>query len=121
MACRESPTTAIVSISLGYSLEHLLMYPLPSRSVIVDGYYLRFNYITPIDAGRYYCSASNVHGNATKVAEVLVNRGTIVDRPATSNYHEVYLGDSVALKCAVPLELYEPGISVSFSFFYIYF
>lgn len=47
--------------------------PLPN-SVRVDNQYLIFPSIAPADAGQYSCSASNVHGNVTKVAEVLVNR-----------------------------------------------
>lgn len=40
----------------------------------VSGNYLRFNSITPSDAGRYYCNAQSSYGNVTKVAEVIVNR-----------------------------------------------
>lgn len=43
------------------------------NSVRVRGNYLQFHSITPSDAGLYYCTASNLHGNATKVAEVIVN------------------------------------------------
>lgn len=46
--------------------------PLP-YSVRVENQYLIFNNIAPSDAGRYSCTASNVHGNVTKVAEVIVN------------------------------------------------
>lgn len=46
---------------------------LPS-SVRVSGRYLQFPGITIEDAGRYFCTASNSHGNATKVAEVIVKR-----------------------------------------------
>lgn len=45
--------------------------PLPN-TVRVSGKYLQFNHITQYDTGRYYCSARNVHGNVTKVAEVFV-------------------------------------------------
>lgn len=45
---------------------------LPDRTR-VSGQYLQFTQITQEDAGRYYCSASNRHGNVTKVAEVIVN------------------------------------------------
>jgi hypothetical protein len=34
---------------------------------------LRFNRIAPADEGRYVCTASNMYGNTTKVAEVIVN------------------------------------------------
>jgi len=46
--------------------------PLP-RSIRVRGTYLEFHAITPVDAGRYFCTAENVHGNVTKVAEVIVS------------------------------------------------
>jgi Immunoglobulin domain len=36
--------------------------------------YLQFDHITPSDAGRYFCTAANQHGNVTKVAEVIVQR-----------------------------------------------
>uniref|UniRef100_A0A182P409 Terribly reduced optic lobes n=1 Tax=Anopheles epiroticus TaxID=199890 RepID=A0A182P409_9DIPT len=51
--------------------------PLPP-SVQVYGNYLRFYSIAPEDAGRYYCSAWNQHGNTTKVAEYNWNR---LERP----------------------------------------
>lgn len=44
------------------------------RSVQVSGNYLRFNKIAPADEGRYVCTATNVYGNTTKVAEVIVDR-----------------------------------------------
>jgi hypothetical protein len=34
---------------------------------------LRFSRIAPADEGRYVCTASNIYGNTTKVAEVIVN------------------------------------------------
>ena len=37
------------------------------------GSYLRFNRITQADEGRYVCHASNIYGNTTKVAEVIVD------------------------------------------------
>ena len=42
-------------------------------SIDVRENYLRFNRIAPQDAGRYVCTASNMYGNTTKVAEVVVN------------------------------------------------
>lgn len=39
-----------------------------------SGRYLQFPGITIENAGRYFCTASNEHGNATKVAEVIVRR-----------------------------------------------
>lgn len=44
-----------------------------NRSVDARGSYLRFNRIAPADEGRYVCTASNVYGNTTKVAEVIVD------------------------------------------------
>lgn len=41
------------------------------------GSYLRFNRITHADEGRYVCHASNIYGNTTKVAEVIVDSKTI--------------------------------------------
>lgn len=48
------------------------------NSVRVSGRYLQFPTITVTDAGRYFCTASNVHGNATKVAEVIVRRKYLI-------------------------------------------
>jgi hypothetical protein len=42
-------------------------------SIEVRDNYLRFNRIAPADEGRYVCTASNLYGNTTKVAEVIVN------------------------------------------------
>jgi Immunoglobulin I-set domain len=39
----------------------------------VRGNYLRFNRITPADEGKYMCTASNIYGNTTKSAEVIVD------------------------------------------------
>jgi Immunoglobulin I-set domain len=44
------------------------------RSVEVNGPYLRFSRIAPADEGRYVCLASNMYGNTTKIAEVIVDR-----------------------------------------------
>lgn len=46
--------------------------PLP-QTVRVQGSHLIFNSITTSDTGRYACTATNVHGNITKAAEVIVN------------------------------------------------
>lgn len=46
---------------------------LPS-GVRESGRYLQFPGITVDNAGKYFCTASNIHGNATKVAEVIVKR-----------------------------------------------
>ena len=46
--------------------------PLP-YGVQVQGPNLIFNSITMSEAGRYSCTARNVHGNITKAAEVIVN------------------------------------------------
>ncbi|XP_037037177.1 basement membrane-specific heparan sulfate proteoglycan core protein isoform X11 [Bradysia coprophila] len=79
--------------------------PLP-YSVNVRGNYLEFTHITPKDAGRYYCTAENVHGNVTKVAEVIVNRNEITDnRPSQqSRVQEVVEGETVSLYCSSPNE-----------------
>lgn len=76
-------------------------------SVDVSGNYLRFNYITPADEGRYYCTASNPYGNVTKVAEVVVSRNEMGGNESPSNgsptygsTKEVYEGDDVSLTCS---------------------
>ncbi|XP_062714560.1 basement membrane-specific heparan sulfate proteoglycan core protein isoform X8 [Aedes albopictus] len=76
---------------------------LPER-IRVRGLYLQFTQITPDDAGRYYCSAANRHGNVTKVAEVIVNRNEMIPEiPQQGRHHEVMPGQSVSLTCR-PLE-----------------
>ncbi|KAJ6634940.1 Basement membrane-specific heparan sulfate proteoglycan core protein, partial [Pseudolycoriella hygida] len=79
--------------------------PLP-YSINVRGNYLEFTHITPKDAGRYYCVAENVHGNVTKVAEVIVNRNEITDNPASQQgrVQEVVEGETVSLYCSSPNE-----------------
>lgn len=70
-------------------------------SVSIDGKYLRFISITPAAAGRYYCSASNIYGNTTEMAEVIVNRGrTYEARPQAKNY-ELNEGETVRISCDV--------------------
>lgn len=76
-------------------------------SVDVSGNYLRFNYITPADEGRYYCTASNPYGNVTKVAEVVVSRNEMGGNESPSNgspsygsTKEAYEGDDVSLTCS---------------------
>uniref|UniRef100_A0A0K8U515 Basement membrane-specific heparan sulfate proteoglycan core protein n=1 Tax=Bactrocera latifrons TaxID=174628 RepID=A0A0K8U515_BACLA len=67
----------------------------------IEGQYLRFNGITPADAGRYYCSASNRYGNTTKMAEVTVNRrGPYLPSPRAQTYN-IREGDDVTLDCDV--------------------
>ncbi|XP_054087653.1 basement membrane-specific heparan sulfate proteoglycan core protein isoform X5 [Zeugodacus cucurbitae] len=67
----------------------------------IEGQYLRFNGITPADAGRYYCSASNRYGNTTKMAEVIVNRrGGYVPSPRAQDYN-IREGEDVTLECDV--------------------
>jgi hypothetical protein len=88
--------------------------PIP-RNIRVSGNYLEFHRITPEDAGRYYCSASNVHGNVTKVAEVIVNHNELISDPypAYGHTHEVVMGNTVRLTCKVPVSYPVPGIMVS--------
>lgn len=73
---------------------------------------MEFNQITPYDAGRYYCSASNRHGNVTQVAEVIVNHNEIHDNRPTNHgrVQEVHEGETVSLEC---LEPSTPGARVS--------
>lgn len=67
---------------------------------------MEFSHITPKDAGRYYCTAENVHGNVTKVAEVIVNRNEITDNLPSqqSRVQEVVEGETVSLYCSSPSE-----------------
>lgn len=62
---------------------------------------MEFPRITPNDAGRYYCSAANRHGNVTKVAEVIVNHNEVFDnRPGPhGRVQEVREGETVSLEC----------------------
>lgn len=80
---------------------------------------MRFNRIAPADEGRYVCTASNMYGNTTKVAEVIVNSklkipeifliviiflldNTPVDEPphGFGRVKEAYEGDTVSLTCS---------------------
>lgn len=67
---------------------------------------MEFIHITPKDAGRYYCTAENVHGNVTKVAEVIVNRNEITDNLPSQQgrVQEVVEGETVSLYCSSPSE-----------------
>uniref|UniRef100_A0A182LXB6 Basement membrane-specific heparan sulfate proteoglycan core protein n=1 Tax=Anopheles culicifacies TaxID=139723 RepID=A0A182LXB6_9DIPT len=78
-------------------------YPLPP-SVQVYGNYLRFARIALEDAGRYYCTASNKHGNTTKVAEVIVNKNDLMPEPPIfgQRYYNVVQGSSIQLDCKLP-------------------
>uniref|UniRef100_A0A182W103 Basement membrane-specific heparan sulfate proteoglycan core protein n=1 Tax=Anopheles minimus TaxID=112268 RepID=A0A182W103_9DIPT len=78
-------------------------YNLPP-SVQVYRNYLRFNSIALEDAGRYYCTASNKHGNTTKVAEVIVNKNELMPEPPTfgQRYYNVVQGSSIQLDCKLP-------------------
>lgn len=79
------------------------------------GNYLQFIHITPKDAGRYYCTAENVHGNVTKVAEVIVNRNEITDNLPSQQgrVQEVVEGETVSLYCSSPNEDASYGTHVS--------
>uniref|UniRef100_A0AAG5CPX2 Basement membrane-specific heparan sulfate proteoglycan core protein n=1 Tax=Anopheles atroparvus TaxID=41427 RepID=A0AAG5CPX2_ANOAO len=73
------------------------------NTVRAHGNYLQFQRIALEDAGRYYCSAWNHHGNTTKVAEVLVNNQELI--PGTPNqlpYQNATQGSSVSLECKLP-------------------
>ncbi|XP_055703570.1 basement membrane-specific heparan sulfate proteoglycan core protein isoform X3 [Phlebotomus papatasi] len=84
--------------------------PLP-HSVRGEGPYLLFSPITQRDAGKYYCTASNINGNVTKAAEVIVNRNEIVDRqPMYDRVQEVYEGDKVTLDCHLPEKTHEAEV-----------
>lgn len=62
---------------------------------------MEFSQITSNDAGRYYCSAANPHGNVTKVAEVIVHHNEIPDRirEPYGRVQEVIEGQTVSLNC----------------------
>lgn len=79
----------------------LLWYLFFYSSVSIEGNYLRFISITPAAAGRYYCSASNIYGNTTEMAEVIVNRGRGYEtRPQAKNY-EINEGQTVRISCDI--------------------
>ncbi|KFB41336.1 AGAP003656-PB-like protein [Anopheles sinensis] len=73
-------------------------------TVRVHGNYLQFQSIAPEDAGRYYCSAWNRHGNTTKVAEVLVNEQDLIPGlpDYEKRYYDIAQGSSVSLECKLP-------------------
>lgn len=58
-------------ITVVWHTEHNRPFP---HSVKVHNNHLRFDHITPADAGIYRCSAWNRVGNVTRSAEVIVNR-----------------------------------------------
>ena len=70
----------------------------------MDGPYLRFISITPADAGRYYCHASNRYGNSTEVAEVTVNHQNVYQPQPyqPSRTQEIPERGTAILKCVVP-------------------
>lgn len=72
------------------------------RNVRAAGNYLQFNQITPVNAGRYYCSAANSDGNVTKTAEVIVHHNEIPDRMVHGQVQEVLEGDTISLECSEP-------------------
>lgn len=77
---------------------------------------MEFQSITPYDAGRYYCSAANRHGNVTKVAQVIVNHNEIQpDRPGQQGrVQQVVEGETVSLECHENA----PGARVSTIFYF---
>lgn len=89
------------------------------RSVSRRGNYLHFSHITPNDAGRYFCTAQNVHGNVTKVAQVIVNRNEIIDNgQGGQRVQEVVEGETISLYCRSPHENASPSTIVSFRKFF---
>ena len=60
---------------------------------------MRFVSITPADAGRYYCRASNRYGNSTEMAEVKVNHRVAYDPQPTQLTNEIAEGGTVTLNC----------------------
>lgn len=86
--------------------------PLPPYVRVVHNF-LEFSRITPNDAGRYYCTATNRHGNVTKAAEVIVKNNEITDNRQPTQYgrvQEVIEGETVSLECH---EETTPGARVS--------
>lgn len=82
---------------------------------------MEFPHITPKDAGRYYCTAENVHGNVTKVAEVIVNRNDVVSNQQNAGRtQEVIEGETVSLNCNAPNEDPQPGAQVNYNFYILY-
>ncbi|XP_070144253.1 basement membrane-specific heparan sulfate proteoglycan core protein isoform X4 [Drosophila kikkawai] len=71
--------------------------PLPS-SVRIDGNVLRFDAITPADAGGYRCTASNSYGNRTETAQVQVKPPYYQPLPQ-SQVTQAREGDSIQLRC----------------------
>lgn len=79
---------------------------------------MHFSHITPNDAGRYVCTAQNVHGNVTKVAQVIVNRNEIIDNgQGGQRVQEVVEGQTISLYCRSPHENASPSTIVSFRMF----
>lgn len=76
--------------------------PLP-HSVSVNGPYLQFARIEPADAGLYYCSAANRHGNSTKAAQVLVGQNRVISQTTQRGddvrVHDAVEGGTVQLRC----------------------
>ncbi|KAL1394552.1 hypothetical protein pipiens_011875 [Culex pipiens pipiens] len=120
MVVRSGETVTITCNATGEQPIRILwhgenMQYLPDR-IRVSGQYLQFTQITQEDAGRYYCSASNRHGNVTKVAEVIVNRNEMIpDIPSHGRVHEVYRGSSISLDCKLPDNHYYPGLTYHWS------
>lgn len=85
---------------------------------MVRGSYLQFSHITPNDAGRYFCRAENVHGNVTKVAQVIVKQNEITDNQPGGYYgrkQQVSEGGTISLDCQSPLHNMQSGNTVSLS------
>lgn len=76
---------------------------------------MEFDRITPDNAGRYYCTASNPDGNVTKTAEVIVHHNEIPDRTVHGRVQEVLEGETISLECTEPTA---PGARVRLRFSY---
>lgn len=83
------------------------------RNVRANDNYLEFYQISPSNAGRYYCTATNPDGNVTKTAEVIVHHNEIPDRTVQGRVQEVFEGETVTLACTAATT---PGARVSLCF-----
>ncbi|XP_020802669.1 basement membrane-specific heparan sulfate proteoglycan core protein isoform X5 [Drosophila serrata] len=85
--------------------------PLPS-SVRIEGNVLRFEAITPADAGGYRCTASNAYGNRTATHQVQVKPPYYQPLPQ-SQVQEAREGDSIQLRCTATSQY---GVEVNTQF-----
>lgn len=68
---------------------------------------MEFTHITTKDAGKYYCTAENIHGNVTKVAEIIFNRNENADNLPSqqSRVEEAVEGETIRLHCSSPYDV----------------